>query len=620
MRHHADKSGRFGLVLLLLGWSAVTAPAQIHAPDDPVEALRQALRIPVRDALNKVELDFRQANLERQVKALRTLGQLARALALQEWRDLDRDPGVAGVDQVVRKQVADRFTDGIRKVLQQGDQTSQLAAITLIGQMGTNVRDLEEVSGFARRFGPDLARLVEGRNLTLAAAAARALGAIHPDAKVAAQALNLAAGHFADATPDEKKAAAEGLLGLMRGVSQLARGRTTTGVDVTHEDIVTMGEAVIPTARRGLRDEDAVVRRLCTEAIRAGAAALSEMVVDPRPASDFPPSGRPLSREERDSIEAYRREVEEEMATVRPLATALGDAAADVAERLRDSDREVRIQAARALEEMAISRRRMNARVSSVPRLEPEKDSRLGPDAEPEPGLRPVLVALPRVLPEPRFVLAADADLPKDANPLSAGLQGVLNDLAAALADPSWRVRLAAIEAIEVYGSAAIPVAAAVIDTLPDCNPFVRWAAARTLGNMGLTDGTAPAVAALVRLLEDTDLSIRLAAAEALGDFGALAASAVPALIPFVNHDDVEMRIRAMQTLVEIGPLAAAAVPAVTEALANSDSRVRLAAAATLSEFGPAARSAIPALLKALDDQNAEVRQAASEALLSISP
>src|SRR5947207_10206260 len=85
-----------------------TAPAQ-RLPADPVEEMRQALRVGVRDPLNKEELDYRRANLDKRAKALRTLSDLRRALSLQEWRDEDRDQGIRDIDRPIREDLALRL-------------------------------------------------------------------------------------------------------------------------------------------------------------------------------------------------------------------------------------------------------------------------------------------------------------------------------------------------------------------------------------------------------------------------------------------------------------------------------------------------------------------------------
>jgi hypothetical protein len=101
-----------------------------------------------------------------------------------------------------------------------------------------------------------------------------------------------------------------------------------------------------------------------------------------------------------------------------------------------------------------------------------------------------------------------------------------------AVGDPSTRVRLAAVDAIEWLGPTAWPVALTLARGLIDPNNFVRWATARVIGKIGVVDEqvTAVVVPLLARLLCDYDLDVELAAANALGLYGPDAAAAVPAL------------------------------------------------------------------------------------------
>jgi HEAT repeat protein len=272
--------------------------------------------------------------------------------------------------------------------------------------------------------------------------------------------------------------------------------------------------------------------------------------------------------------------------------------------------------AGKALTDLGHAMQRLERRASSIQGLPPQNNGAFRNPAAKE--LRAELLQPPGPQAPPAAPLLAQADARPAMNPLRKGLNAALPELARVLVEePNAQVRLAAAEALEMFGPGVAPVAEVLVTALQDRDRFVRWVAARTLGNANQRNAPG-AVAGLARLLQDEDLDVRLAAAESLGDFAEAAAPAVPALIVLVNQDDARMRERAIQSLVEIGPKAAGAVPSLTQALRNKDHRVRRAAAEALGTFQEQARSAVPALLRAIDDPDPEVRKAASDALLSI--
>jgi HEAT repeat protein len=186
-----------------------------------------------------------------------------------------------------------------------------------------------------------------------------------------------------------------------------------------------------------------------------------------------------------------------------------------------------------------------------------------------------------------------------------------------------------------LQGAVAIP---ALVAALGDPYPYVRWAAARTLGRLAEREaeagkaGTIPeglaaplgrlpdAVAGLARLLLcDPDEGVRMAVATALTRYGPRAAAAVPALREAVGSgSDVELRVAVIQALEAIGTDAVPALPALVPALRDPDPRVREEAARVLGRFGRHSRFALPALRDALEDRDNMVRKAISEAILNI--
>jgi HEAT repeat protein len=215
--------------------------------------------------------------------------------------------------------------------------------------------------------------------------------------------------------------------------------------------------------------------------------------------------------------------------------------------------------------------------------------------------------------------------------------------LVASLRDEHVRNRLAALDAIEAIatrpelartlaqdlGAApAAEIARAVTRALSDPDRFVRWAAARTLGEMAPLGDVEKAesveqgaVRGLARLQYDNDPDVRMWSAQAVEKYGKAAQAAVPALAQAAtNRGDLEARISAAHAIQVIGGHPEAAVPALAENLGASNVRLRRAAAEALSAYGAEAAAAKPALNRALFDSDPEVRRIASEAMLKIGP
>src|SRR5271170_946363 len=182
------------LLAALLTCVATQLPAAPYL-SDPVEELRQALRTRIRDPQNADELQFRKTLLEQRTKALR-IGDYRRALALDGWRDQDPDEGVAAVDRAARQELINTLSNKLRDLLKNGSTPAKLAAITLIGEIGTTIRSGETGKdrklneqerirwmrgGLARQYAADLIALLSGGDSSVRESAARVLGKINPD-------------------------------------------------------------------------------------------------------------------------------------------------------------------------------------------------------------------------------------------------------------------------------------------------------------------------------------------------------------------------------------------------------------------------------------------------------
>jgi HEAT repeat protein len=607
IRHLWQISAAVALLCALHG-----APAAGPYAPDAVEELRNALKITVRDSANRDELQYRKDLLEKRVKAL-TLGDIRRALLLNEWRDEDSDEAVAAVDRPIKEALINRLVKGLRGVLTRGSTAAKLAAIAQVSEIGTTLKAIGGRRGLASELAPDLAKQTERGDPLLREAAAKALGNIIPDPKAATAALGSL---LIDGTVGERRAAADGLAGLLRTLYRLTKGsKTTQGVQVIPDEVARTATAVVPAAAPGLGDPDLLVRKLCLEALQLAGNLLTDLVTNPR-RQEFPPADRKVTKEEREEIAVYRKEVEDERRMVLPLARALNAEAGAVARALTDPVPEIRYLAALALEDMGYARLKLLRKAASVPAEQPpDKDDK---EAKLRRGHRDPFrqVAATEAVAQEKLPVK-----PKELggdDPFRSGLivKG-LPLLTARLFDPNVRVRLTALDALEPLGPDAAPAVTSLARSLLDPDRFVRWASARVLMKVGPyeTDLTVPVLA---KLLCDIDLDVRRAAEATLGSFGPSAAAAVPALAAAALSGDEEQRIDALHSLEAIGAKAHSAIPSMAAALADGDARVREAAAQTLGAFGPAAKAAIPALERAVFDKSDAVRKAASDALLSI--
>lgn len=627
---------------LILAYGVGTA---LGAPylADAVEDLRQSLKTPVLDPKNRDELDFRKTEVEKRVKALRP-SDLRRALNLLEWRDLDKDEGLAAIDAPIRRGVIKDFMSTMARVLKLSGPEhtdSRLAAINLIGEMGTSVRGDTAKSSLARDLAPDLAELVQDPDPAVRRAAARALGKVLPDAKVATEALGKL---LASSQAEDRRAAAEGLTGMLRVLIPVLKGRGNVSgnimLEVDTAEAVQTAALVTNTVGVGLADADGEVHRLSLEALLQAASILVELAGDLPPSDLFPPTGRKPTPEERKRIEEYQTLIARERQEVSPLTEALDKQAGGLAKSLDDArPAAVRFVACQVLLQMANARERLLRRAAAVPAL--EKADGAGAGLAPRQHGTLILAA---------FAQAAD---PR-TDPLENGLIDVaMPALVKRLRDPDVRVRVAALEVLISIGAKAAPTLPQVLPSLQDPSLFVRWAAVRLLAKIGATQHVDECVKALIPLLDDPDLDVRLAAANALGGYGKAAVAARGPLsrevgigdLQIANYvanwppaygtqrrqeeiGDVEMRLASIRALQAIGGGDAdslrTAVAALTNALKNRDSRVRIAAAEALGQYGSAARSAAPALRAALNDRDFDpekrklVEQAVSDALLSV--
>src|ERR1700683_3826248 len=104
-----------GAAALLSTLLAGLSHAQPRA--DPVQDLKDSLYIHLSSIRDPKALAFRQNDLDRKVDALRTVGELRRALLLTGWKDADfsQFPQLGKIDRASRTRVADRLTAALQK-------------------------------------------------------------------------------------------------------------------------------------------------------------------------------------------------------------------------------------------------------------------------------------------------------------------------------------------------------------------------------------------------------------------------------------------------------------------------------------------------------------------------
>lgn len=557
-------------------------PARQLTTVEPVEKLRQALRTPVLDQLNRDEIAFRKSLLEKAIQGLRP-ADYGPALNLPEWRDLDKEEAVAAVDQPLRRALIKDLMTWVAGVLKQPGPDNvdrKLAVLTLLGRMGVQVRGEAVRSNLASDLGPVVIAALSDDDSAVRQRAARTLGKIHSQPEPAVAALTKMLG---SKEAGDRRAAAEALAEMARLVERLAKDRGSIQylVEMSPAEIVLRCQLLTVAAGRGLSDADAPVKRSCLEALQRTAKTFHDLLGESPKAEDFPPAGRKPSPEERKQLEHFADLISRERKTVGPLSQALNEQVKAIAVLFSESDQGVLLAVCQTLEEYATARARAKQRAAVV--------AAILQAGEQKPPADPVLDKLPQVVPA----------------------------LAGLLTHPEIRIRLAALYVLETLEAEAIPAAPALVKACTDTDAFVRWGAVRALGKIAPAEAKS-VVPALAKLADDPNGDVRITALAALERYGPSASAAVPALGQAAAKGDVPTRIWAMRALSAIGKDAQAAVPSLISALSATEPELRTAAARTLGKVGHGSAEARKALRKALDDPSGEVQEAASQALLAV--
>src|SRR5262249_44213949 len=123
---------------------------------DSIDDLRQALALDDVNNPTDAVLKFRKENLGKKIAALNTIGEMRRALALNEWRDGPdylrfANNSIRQIDADMRTQLGNRLTKTLNNHAQSSDPAIRAAVASLLAEMGASVRGLNpnEKGGFA---------------------------------------------------------------------------------------------------------------------------------------------------------------------------------------------------------------------------------------------------------------------------------------------------------------------------------------------------------------------------------------------------------------------------------------------------------------------------------------
>ena len=680
---------------------SIPAPTESPPPPagGPVEALQNILK-----GESGPDLAARKDKITQLINGM-DLTQLSRVLLLQEWRNLET--GVPRTeaertrmddDSQARTLAAERFRQKAKEAIQavraapKGTSPerrtevmlARAATADLIGETAAAGRKLDyltQISGAAPpgrpgqvqpRVGylaqqlsgltPDLIELTKLNDPTVPRAsalarraAARALGQIQPldPAEVVGALENLLANRNNSA--ELRVAAAEAIDSLAQAASD--EMQRSLGLDDNIQNrFLDFAQAVwTAVLRQGLAPDQPIgVRRASLLAFGRIASEMLDISVIPETNGAPPPDLDPaIAKQIEDRMTKYFQRLSE-------VFSVYGKDPGPLAAAARDPDPELRRTALLILGDLANVRQRLlNLTTGATPPPAPSSGPP-GPPASNGKTIKPPGTSRRRAAAVIRVAAeepsARDKSQQNSLGAVSGGLEESLAALRAGLKAPDSETRRAALDVLEILGPAAYPDVDALTQALHDPDVFVRWAAARTLGNLASQEAnghkltaaqTEAAVVGTANLLRDQDVGVRVAAATALRNYGPRAHSAAGILTRALNRSqtdsslelvpgpdtepdlikgDPTVRIAAFRALEAIdGEDTIRALPEAVVALRDGNSQVRQAAAEMIGLVGPKASpeqraELIRELGKGLADPDGDTRRAVSGALLRLMP
>jgi HEAT repeat protein len=416
-----------------------------------------------------------------------------------------------------------------------------------------------------------------------------------------------------------------------------------------------------------LKDADPAVRLAAAQALgRIGPTAHVAYAALVRALGDGDPAVSKAARESLDKVDRPRGEdvpklraaLKDPSPAVRTFAlqTLLGmdldvkTAAPLYAELLKDEDRNLRLEAARALAK--VGQKGHDAAFAALLEAQKDRDPEVRKAAaQALKAMAPAagdVLALRAALKEKALPAEVRADAARSLGALGAGARDAVPDLAEALRASDVNLRRAAAAALNQIGRDAKGAIIPLRDALGDKDKEVRRAALEAIGKLGPDGKSASgevsdligdpdaetrqaaekvlaqidpdaALSAFARALFNPDEGVRLEAAEAMLAMGKAAQPRVSDLIAVVRSEkSPAVRLTAARALTVIDPTSTAPVPALAEALAGTDAPRRREAAEALATIGAVARDAVPALGGALKDKDPAVRKSAAVALSKV--
>ena len=220
------------------------------------------------------------------IEQMRTIGQLRRALVLDEWKvDPKRviNEPLRDLDVELRTVVGNRLTKMLKKAADRGDANARLAVANTIAEMGPTVRPLDPKDrfGYTRTLYPIVVQLTKDDDLGVRQEALRALSNINAEPKEAVRVFRETLQRDPQIGP--RRLAADGLEQMVKVVNFLqSRGQAGSGVDATREDLLDVILAIGPVAAVALEDTDTEVRMLGLLAVEQSAQTLSDLMDTPK--------------------------------------------------------------------------------------------------------------------------------------------------------------------------------------------------------------------------------------------------------------------------------------------------------------------------------------------------
>jgi HEAT repeat protein len=200
-------------------------------------------------------------------------------------------------------------------------------------------------------------------------------------------------------------------------------------------------------------------------------------------------------------------------------------------------------------------------------------------------------------------------------------------ELQALARDPSWTIRLTAVEELAGRTPLSDASVAALVGACADTVPLVRRFAAGGLAAAPSPSGLT--LLAVARLLKDPDVDPRQSAARTLGALAPHApddavADLASMLVAAATDSDDSVRALVLEALGTLGPRGARRDPAVSKALGNalsdSSENVRATAVEAVGRLGAGIQGTVSLIEKALSDPAHTVRKMAVIALEKIGP